>query len=160
MLHSLPPADHPGKNTDDNQQQGRPQEKRQLRDGQQLPKGQIKKPDNSKHEYLLDSGGGVEPRPLLSRSAPGGVTQGDEDTDADGQKPGGDAQREQGITGHEVPALPHKLYDSIHSGHYGGHPGGHGLSMKPFLLSQKVMVAGPGIEPGAPESHSGVLPMH
>lgn len=109
--------------------------------------------------YLLDAGGGAWPRPL-PRSAPGGVAQGSEDTNADGQKPGSDAQRKQGIAGHEFPTLSHKLNDGIQSGHYGGHPGGHGLSMKPFLLSQKIMVAGPGIEPGAPGSYPGVLPMH
>ena len=64
------------------------------------------------------------------------------------------------LTGHQIPALAHELDDGFHSGHNGGHAGGHGLSMKSFLLSQKVMVAGPGIEPGSPDSYSGVLPMH
>ena len=82
-------------------------------------------------------GAGPGPAPL-SRSAPGGVAQGSKDTNTNGQKPSGDAQRKQGIAGHEVPALPHKLYDGIHSGHNGGHPGGHSLSLKPFLLSLKI----------------------
>lgn len=109
--------------------------------------------------YLLNAGGGAGPRPL-PRSASGGVAQGSEDTNADRQKPGGDAQRKQGIAGHEVPALPHQLYDGIHSGQYGGHSSGHGLSLRSLLLSQKVMVAGPGIEPGVPGADPGVLPMH
>ena len=104
--------------------------------------------------YLLDAGSGAEPRPL-SRSAPGGVAQGSEDTNADRQKSGGDAQRKQGIAGHEVPALPHKLNDGIHSGQYGGHPGSGSDSLdapsflkKSWLRELDSNQRSPGREPG------------
>lgn len=53
----------------------------------------------------------------------------------DGQKPGGNAQRKQGVAGHQVPALGHQLNYRVHRGHDGAHASGGYLSLRSFLLS-------------------------
>jgi len=47
-LHSLSPAKYPGENAYHDQQEGRAQKKRQLRDGQQMLEGGIEKTDDFK----------------------------------------------------------------------------------------------------------------
>ena len=90
----------------------------------------------------------------------GSVPQGGENTDPHGQQARRHKQRENGVAGHQLPHLAHQLYDGVHRGHNGAHAGCNSLTLKPFLLSLSLMVAGPGIEPGAPGSKPGVLPMH
>jgi len=41
-----------------------------------------------------------------------------------------------------------------------GQPTGNSTFLQSFLLPCRMMVAGPGVEPGAPDAKSGVLPMH
>ncbi len=48
MLHSFPLAKYPGEDTCQDQQKGRAQEKRQLRDSQHLLEGGIEKADDLK----------------------------------------------------------------------------------------------------------------
>jgi len=41
-----------------------------------------------------------------------------------------------------------------------GQAAGSSTFLQSFLLPYKIMVAGPGVGPGAPDAKSGVLPMH
>lgn len=79
--------------------------------------------------------------------------------DANAKQPGGDKHAQQRIGRNHRKDVANQRCESTRRGSNGTHATRNSL-LKSLLLSLGLMVAGPGIEPGAPGSDLGVLPMH
>ncbi len=142
VLQSLATPEKPCQNACQYQKKRCPEKQGKLRDGEKQPERRIKQAQYVKQRTAGKivhktrpfrwRGAGINPLPFTSTSC--GVAQGSENTDANGQKPGGNAHCEERIAGHQVPALAKQRNNGIHRGHHGGKPAACGFA---FSSEQK-----------------------
>lgn len=97
--------------------------------------------------------------PLVHASA-GSTFEPTEHRDTHDEQTGGGVHAQERIRRDHLEHVPHNRRQRADATSNGTQATGDSLTLKSFLLSHKIMVAGPGIEPDAPDSEPGVLPMH
>lgn len=95
-------------------------------------------------------------------SAASGTLDSPEHTYTDTDQASGKKQRQKCVTGHHRPNATHQTGDGVHAAQNGSHSSCNSF-LKSFHLSKDFALrldAGAGIEPTAPASKSGMLPLH